>query len=138
MEISRRNFMAAAGAYLLVPTLIVRPSYDLHAIVGQMCAKHRNSRKYDLTSPFVQDSRAYGTDGAVMGWINCNDEDTNPETRSVPAAILEIRRCWSEDGLWKPFPAFRLTGKMEPNCPLCAVSSVQHVSGNWPDVCCSV
>lgn len=130
---TRRDFLkraAAIPAIMMLPTIRLRPNYDLHAIAATFCAKDPFS-KYDLTRPYVMARHAYATDARAMCRIVADDADTDPATRRIPTETIDVwERWWTDKGRWFEPPRERLRGDLSgqfcprcfdhlPDCPAC-------------------
>lgn len=138
LELSRRTFVksvSAAGAFLLLPGLRIRPSYDLHGMLGTFVAKNDDvwaARRYDLTAPYVMEDHAYATDGKIMGRIVTLDADTDPVSRRIPRETVDVwERSFSEDGHWQPLPDIRIPDD-QFLCSECYEDTIEcpHCDGN--------
>jgi len=117
---TRRSALKILGGCLLVPSLKIRPEYDLHGIVRNFCRSTDEVEwRFDLREPFVMDGNAYGTDGRAAARIVATDEDTSTDTRRLPVEITDIwADFWSTKGRWMSMPADRYV-RGSGACPRC-------------------
>jgi len=117
---NRRTALKICGGFLFLPSLRLRPEYDLHRIVSGFCQTPNDPiRRYDLATPFVSDGMAYGTDARAAARIVTTDSDTDADERCIPKSMTWIwNHFWNENGTWFRPPLERLIEGDGP-CPNC-------------------
>jgi len=119
MKTTRRTALKIMGGALIVPSLRVRPDHDLHRILTGFCDLRHETSHYDLTSPFVVDGMAYGTDGRIAARIVSTEYDTSDEWRRLPLHVNDAWESqWLERGQFRPLPPERLV-EGKGICPQC-------------------
>ena len=94
--LTRRQFHATLGAAassLLLPRLLLRPDYDLHALAARWCAAEPMV-KYDLTSPYIMTGHVYATDAKAMVRFEDDAADTDGQVRIPKETTLVWEQFW--------------------------------------------
>ena len=126
IDMDRRTFlrgMSALAAGVMVPTLRLRPGYDLHHMVGQWVGDHYDSVRYQLDLPFVVEGQAYGTDSRAIARIHTSEDDTNLDAkRRLPDVIGTFDSLWHEHGGWHRLPIINRVEHPDKcsSCPKCS------------------
>ena len=117
MTISRRSFVKAMGASLLVPSIVIDETKQKSIDMSPFCTDE--FRRYDLAKPFFQEGLTYATDGRVCIRTHLVDAPESGDEVKLPrAAALNWAKsgsCWVD---WRRSARRRKSDCAHP-CPSC-------------------
>jgi len=130
MQVSRRQFVAAAIGSLLLPSIKLDLSHerDLSTLVNEFCEVKGCLRRYNLQQPWECNGDSVASDGRALIRIPGLRYVPEGGEARVPNAEKVFDQFWRESG-WMNLPRERLRKDECGGCPFCVRTDCEKCDG---------